>query len=207
MHPYQICLEIAGPTAMWTRPDTGDAPTSYPAPTFSAAKGIFESILWLQSAIVVPTKVEICAPVVYHSYTTNYGGPLRGSDQIKGGNNYQLIATVLVNVCYRFFAEARNGPGERPQRWTRVNGPHAYQEMFEKRLTTGQTFQIPCLGWQEFTPNYLGPFRSETRVQENESMTLPSMLHAVFPEPGTRVLRPVWRQNVRIEKGVLKYVA
>ena len=39
---YPVSLEISGPTAMWTRPDTGDAPVSYPAPTLSAAKAIFE---------------------------------------------------------------------------------------------------------------------------------------------------------------------
>jgi CRISPR-associated protein Cas5d len=47
---YEARLEISGPTAMWTRPDTGDAPVSYPAPTFAAVKGIFESIVWLKSA-------------------------------------------------------------------------------------------------------------------------------------------------------------
>src|SRR5947209_19576560 len=94
MTSYPISLEISGPTAMWTRPDTGDTPVSYPVPTYSAVKGIFESILWLQSAEVVPTRVEICKPLVYHTYGTNYGGPLRKS----GTANYQLLATVLVNV-------------------------------------------------------------------------------------------------------------
>jgi len=46
MNKYPIMLEISGNTAMWTRPDTGDCPVSYPAPTYSAVKGIFESILW-----------------------------------------------------------------------------------------------------------------------------------------------------------------
>jgi CRISPR-associated Cas5-like protein len=45
MKPYPIELEISGPTAMWTRPDTGSSPVSYVAPTFSAAKGLFESVL------------------------------------------------------------------------------------------------------------------------------------------------------------------
>ena len=35
---YPVQLEISGPTAMWTRPDTGSSPVSYVAPTFSAAK-------------------------------------------------------------------------------------------------------------------------------------------------------------------------
>ncbi len=45
MKPYPIQMEISGPTAMWTRPDTGSSPVSYVAPTFSAVKGIFESVL------------------------------------------------------------------------------------------------------------------------------------------------------------------
>ncbi len=45
MKPYPVQLEISGPTALWTRPDTGSSPVSYVAPTFSAVKGIFESVL------------------------------------------------------------------------------------------------------------------------------------------------------------------
>ena len=103
MKPYPIACEISGPTAMWARPDTGDAPVSYPAPSFAAVKGIFESIVWLKSAEVVPTRVEICAPLVFHTYSTNYGGPLRKSDSRKTGSSYQLLATVLINVCYRVY--------------------------------------------------------------------------------------------------------
>jgi len=82
MKPYPIQLEISGPTALWTRQDTGSSPVSYVAPTFSAVKGIFESVLRWKSVNVRPTKVEICAPVQFHRYTTNYGGPLRASDAI-----------------------------------------------------------------------------------------------------------------------------
>jgi CRISPR-associated protein Cas5d len=75
MKPYPITCELSGPSAMWTRPDTGDAPVSYPAPSYGAVKAVFESIVWLKSAEVVPTRVEICAPLVFHTYSTNYGGP------------------------------------------------------------------------------------------------------------------------------------
>ena len=101
MESYTVQFEIAGPTAMWTRPDTGDAPVSYPVPTFSAVKGMFESICWLKSANVKPVKAEICSPLVFHTYSTNYGGPLRKSKIMKKGSSYQLLATVLINVSYR----------------------------------------------------------------------------------------------------------
>lgn len=74
---YVVAMEIAGPSAMFTRPDTGASMVSYPAPTFSAAKGMFESVARLNTAYIRPTRVEICRPVQYHRYTTNYGGPLR----------------------------------------------------------------------------------------------------------------------------------
>lgn len=42
---YQVSMEIAGNTALWTRPDSGDSPCSYPAPTYSAVRSLFESVL------------------------------------------------------------------------------------------------------------------------------------------------------------------
>lgn len=107
---YPICMEVAGHTAIWTRPDSGDCPCSYPAPTYSAVRGMFESVLWGPAVLVIPTKVELCAPIQYHSYATNYGGPLRSGTSVKGGNNYQLFATVLTDVCYRLYADVIPNP-------------------------------------------------------------------------------------------------
>jgi CRISPR-associated protein Cas5d len=211
MSKYELSLEVSGPTALWTRPDSGDTPSSYPAPTRSAVKGIFESVLWLQSAEVFPTRVEICSPIVYHTYTTNYGGPLRKSEQVRGGTSFQLVATVLINVCYRIYAEVRasGAPSERmstrARAWERVNGAHAYLQMFARRLQRGQFHRTPCLGWQEFVPDYLGSFRSETQIQDELNFVLPSMLESVFPRQNDPLRKPTFRQNVKIERGVLVY--
>src|SRR5437899_9574022 len=97
MKPYEIALEISGPTALWTRPDTGSSPVSYVAPTFSAVKGIFESVLRWKSVNVRPTQVEICAQAKFHRFTTNYGGPLRASDAMNKGASFQFYTAVLVN--------------------------------------------------------------------------------------------------------------
>src|SRR5438034_9808927 len=102
-HPYSVSFEIAGPAAMFARPDTGSTPISYPVPTYSAAKGMFEAVARTRGAYIRPTRAEICSPVRYARYVTNYGGPLRKPDQIAGNNNYQLAATVLVDVCYRIY--------------------------------------------------------------------------------------------------------
>ena len=210
---YPVCCEVSGPTAMWTRPDTGDAPVSYPAPSFAAVKGLFESIVWLKSAEVVPTRVEICAPLVFHTYSTNYGGPLRKSKIMQKGSSYQLLATVLINVCYRVYgvvevdetADRRLSAAATRQQLIARNGAHAYQEMFERRLRNGQCHSIPFLGWKEFVPDYVGPLREETRVCTDISTVIPSMLWQVFPTGKFGTWQPTFRQNVKIEKGVLDY--
>ena len=192
MQLYYVSLEIAGPAAMFTRPDTGAAPVSYPVPTFSAAKGMFESVAWLKSAHIRPIKVEICAPICYHRYVTNYGGPLR----ISKDNSYQLIATILSNVCYRIYGIVEPKCAQPKS----TNHLHHLQEMFDRRLRRGQAYHLPCLGWKEFVPSYFGPLRSESSIEEEIELTIPSMLYVVF---GPEEMR--FRQNVKIEKGVLTY--
>ncbi|MDZ4042760.1 MAG: CRISPR-associated protein Cas5 [Eubacteriales bacterium] len=205
-------MEISGATAMWTRPDTGDTPVSYPVPTFAAVKGIFECVLLSQWANVVPTKVEICSPIVYHDYTTNYGGPLRKPELVKAGNNYQFFATVLVNVCYRLYAVVNSDPRHysmhgRPglQSQGTTNGAHAYQSVFSRRIDRDQLHYTPCLGWKEFVPDYVGRFRPETMVFTDIDLVIPSMLRTCFPSGKGSDWKPVFDQQVRIEKGVLHY--
>jgi CRISPR-associated protein Cas5d len=198
---YEVAFEIAGPAAMFTRPDTGAAPVSYPAPTYSAAKGMFESIARLKSAYIKPTKVEICAPVSFHHYTTNYGGPLRKGNQMSKGSSYQLIATILIDVCYRVYGvveELEKAPVDQT-----TNHRHYLQDKFQRRLRNGRWFQVPCLGWKEFTPYYVGPFREGTRVEEAVDLVIPSMLFSVFDGPG--VYCPMYKNDVHIVKGVLQY--
>ena len=206
MKEHEVKLEISGPAAMWTRPDTGDAPVSYPAPTFGAVKGIFESILWDQAAEIVPTKVEICKPIFLQPYTTNYHGPLRK----RNTSNYQLLATILVDVCYRLYAnvECDHKDGafrDKKGNLITTNGAHAYADRFERRLKQGKMFSMPCLGWKEFVPDYIGPFRDKTEVCKDIELTIPSMLKTCFPNGKNSDYDPVYLQNIEIKKGVLTY--
>jgi CRISPR-associated protein Cas5d len=213
IHAYPIVMEIAGSTALWTRPDSGDCPVSYPAPTYSAVKAIFESVLWGPAVEVIPKKVELCAPVRYHSYTTNYNGPLRSSKSINKGSPYQLLATVLIDVCYKLYAEARPfaQKGKLPESvliWdSKTTSPgHAYQEIFYRRLRQGQCYSIPVLGWREFTPSYFGPLRECTSVLSSmPDIVIPSMLREVFGGGYSSSVSYVYDNNVIIAAGCLKY--
>lgn len=212
---YEVYFEIAGSTAMFTRPDSGAAPVSYPAPTFSAAKGMFDSVAFLKgdktknglgAAAIRPTKVEICEPIKFHKYTTNYGGPLRKSNQMAKGTSYQIPATVLADVCYRIYGVVEGVTGSRDG----TNHRHFLQQLFFRRLKQGKFHYTPCLGWKEFVPSYVGIFRDETRVQSDINIKIPAMLYASFDrlsngEANALYIHPESDEESFIKEGVLDY--
>jgi CRISPR-associated protein Cas5d len=218
---YTISLEISGPTAMWTRPDTGAAPVSEVVPSFSAVKGIFESVLRWKSVNIVPMRVEICRPVQFHRYATNYGGPLRKSDQIKTGASFQQHAIVLINVCYRLHAKAEfashyagdTALGEivlRRDKSVRAHGfttcpPHAFQDAFNRALRRGTYHAHPCLGLSDFPADYIGEFRPETKICETENHVVPTLLKSVFDRPKNGEWKPTFLRNLIVQNGVLEY--
>jgi CRISPR-associated protein Cas5d len=201
---YVVSFETAGPFAMFARPDTGSSPVSYPVPTYSAAKGMFEAVARLASgrmsiAEILPERVEVCCDIRYERYVTNYGGPLRKPQQVKSGDNYQLIATVLMDVCYRVYGTVEPTPQSK-------NPPtdcHQLQSMFERRLRNGQSFYMPCLGWREFVPSYFGPLRGTTDVNVDINERVESLLQSVFDETGR--VSPIFRTGADIREGTLLY--
>lgn len=212
---YPVQLEVAGPLAMFARPDTGGTPTSYPIPTWSAAKGLFESIAFFSdgAAWVSPLTVQVCrrigevgGRIRFQRYTTNYGGPLRKKDlfttgTVSGGSSMQVFATVLADVCYRLYGEVRGlrRPGK-------VNARHHLQDLFNRRLSRGQCHRTPCLGWSEFTCSYWGPFREGfTEVDDRFSLDIPSMLLRVWDAPTDGHYAPAFRRDIRITSGALEY--
>ena len=204
---YVVQLEVAGELAMFARPDCGPTPTSYPFPTWSAAKGIFESIAFFAdgSAWICPTRVEICrrigepgGRIQFQPYTTNYGGPLRKQALFakgagSGGSSMQVFATVLSNVRYRLHAVVLG------QRRTLGNPRHHLKALFDRRARRGQCFRTPCLGWSEFTCSYWGPFLTGlTEVDRSVSLTIPSMLLTVWDHPTNGRYSPAYRQEVAV---------
>lgn len=192
---------------MFTRPDTGSTPISYPVPTWSAAKGMFDAVLCRPHVYVHPLLVEICSPIRFERYVTNYGGPLRKPNT----NNYQLMATILVDVHYRIHGEIRmkkqsTRGRERAQSRRRRHGQDwcpKFKRLFDERLERGQTFYTPCLGWKEFIPSYFGKFREGTlRDTSVDNIVIPSFLRSMWEH---RQLRPSYVQDWKIIKGTLSY--
>jgi CRISPR-associated protein Cas5d len=209
MKGYAVELEVSGPLAMYARPDTGGTPTSYPAPTWSAAKGMLESIAFLSQggAWFHPTRVEVCRAVgsaggvvSFQRYTNNYGGPLRKELNIKNGTGMQVFATVIANPCYRIYAEIRGARGDNGR-----NQCHYLEDLFQRRIKQGRVHRTPCLGLSEFTCDYWGPLRPEWEVDDALIVDIPSMLSSVWNRPHAGGYVSRFAQGVRIDKGVLTY--
>lgn len=222
MCKYEISMEISGPFAMWSRPDTGATPTSYPVPTWSAVKGIFESVAFFNDgkAWIRPTRVEICKPVGsiggelnFQRYTNNYRGPLKDKKKV----NFQFSSLILVDVCYRIYGVVENGSG---QHLKHGNNPcHALEAIFKRRLIKGQCHKTPALGWNEFVPSYWGALRDNkslpdaTEVDTEINLDLVSVLNQVFekavtPKTEVRRYKPRFQQGEKawIKKGEFCYV-
>ena len=189
MSKYEIAMEIAGPFAMWSRPDTGATPTSYPIPTWSAVKGVFESVAFFSDgkAWIRPTKVEICKPmgsvggaINFQRYTNNYHGPLKNKKKV----NFQFSSLILTDVCYRIYASIENGSGQHLKYGN--NPSHALESIFKRRLLKGQCYKTPALGWNEFVASYWGPFRDKatlenaTEIDTGINLDLVTVLEQVF---------------------------
>jgi len=211
---YPVSFEIAGPAAMFTRPDTGAAPISYPVPTWAACKAIFESVArgffargGQPAAFFSASEIEIWKPVRFEKYVTNYRGPLRKDTQITEGNSYKLPATILVDVCFRVKGQCLRVPGAPDET---NNAPHALQEMFTRRLSQGRNKYVPCLGWKEFIPSYFGPLRDHVggadgfELQRQYFAELPALLMSAWDAPSNGRYQPIFRQ-LEIREGILRF--
>ena len=138
MKSYSVQLEISGPIALWARPDTMPNPVSYVAPTFGAAKGIFEAILRWKSVNVRPIRCEICAPVQFHRYAFNYGGPLRKSDQMRNGSSLQVRYSSTSATASK-------------RRWTGIAGQTA------RRLNLPMASALRTPTWMPSIAGWRGP--------------------------------------------------
>ena len=169
--------------------------------------------MWGPDIEIIPTKVELCKPVQYHSYCTNYGGPLRSASAINRGNSFQIYATVLIDVCYKLYAQVvpnhnKDGLPEKALEWDKktTNPGHAYQSIFQRRLQRGQSFSTISLGWSEFTPNYFGELRNTTKVlYDSPDIIIPSMLRQVFSKGYNSPVSYVYDNDLVIKNGTLEY--
>ena len=170
----EYCLEVWGDYACFTRPELKVERVSYDVITPSAARAIFEAILFKKYAMRWQvTKIEVLNPIKWTSVRRNEVG---ATANVKSTGIYiedkrqQKNSLLLKNVKYRIWAKLVFIPvSERPKEAFAKHKPGAdenpmkYYQMFERRAEQGQCFTQPYLGTREFSASFrlLNPDKDE----------------------------------------------
>ena len=159
----EYCLEVWGDWACFTRPELKVERVSYDVITPSAARAIFEAILFKRYAMRWQiTKIEVMNPIKWTSIRRNEVGAVASKKPINiEEKRQQKNSLLLKDVCYRIYAKlvfipvnrraegafAKHKPGN-------DENPMKYYQMFERRAMQGQCFTQPYLGCREFSASW-----------------------------------------------------
>lgn len=159
----EYCLEVWGDWACFTRPELKVERVSYDVITPSAARAIFEAILFKRYAMRWQvTKIEVLNPIKWTTIRRNEVGAVASKSPIFiEDKRQQKNSLLLQNVRYRIYAKLVFIPvKDRPKeaffkhRPGDDENPMKYYQMFERRASQGQCFTQPYLGCREFAANW-----------------------------------------------------
>ena len=161
----EYCLELWGDYACFTRPELKVERVSYDVITPSAARAIFEAILFKRYAMRWQvTKIEVLNPIKWASVRRNEVGATASNKSASiyiEDKRQQKNTLLLKDVKYRIWAKLVFIPvSERPKEAFAKHKPGAdenpmkYYQMFERRASLGQCFTQPYLGTREFSASF-----------------------------------------------------
>lgn len=157
-----FCLEVAGPFACFTRPEMKVERVSYDVITPSAARSVFEAILWKPAIRWEMRRIEVLKPIRWMSVRRNEVASkvsVRNAQTAMNsgvGNlglyieedRQQRAGLFLRDVAYRLHADLL------PVGDDALANPAKYREMFERRAEKGQCVNQPYLGCREFAARF-----------------------------------------------------
>lgn len=157
-----FCLEVTGDYACFTRPEMKVERMSYDVITPSAARAIFESILWKPGIHWRMRRIEVLKPVRWISVRRNEVGAVASTRNAIAAMNsgatefalfvederQQRAGLFLRDVCYRLHADMELHSEE-----ARAD-PNKFVAMFVRRAQSGQCVNQPYLGCREFAAHF-----------------------------------------------------
>lgn len=159
----EYCLEVWGDWACFTRPELKVERVSYDVITPSAARAIFEAILFKRYAMQWQiTKIEVINSIKWTTIRRNEVGAVAGKSPIYiEDKRQQKNSLLLKDVRYRIYAKlvfipVKNRSKEAFGKHQPGNdeNPMKYYQMFERRASQGQCFTQPYLGCREFSASW-----------------------------------------------------
>lgn len=153
------CLEVSGDFACFTRPEMKVERVSYDVITPSAARAVFEAILWKPAICWHIRRIEVLRPIRWINLRRNEVGSVVSTRNVETAmgtgtgdlglyiedERQQRAGLFLRDVAYRLHADLEFRPQADPGA-----SPLKYQEMFERRARKGQCVNQPYLGCREF---------------------------------------------------------
>ncbi len=159
----RYCLEVIGDFACFSRPEMKVERVSYDLITPSAARAIFESVLWKPAIRWHIRTIEVLRPIRWISLRRNEVGSVVSTRNVETAmrtgsgdlgiyiepDRQQRAGLFLRDVAYRLHADLEFRPDADPQ-----GNSLKYQEMFERRAAKGQCVNQPYLGCREFAADF-----------------------------------------------------
>jgi CRISPR-associated protein Cas5d len=157
-----FCLEVAGPFACFTRPEMKVERVSYDVMTPSAARSIFEAILWKPAIRWRVHRIEVLKPIRWINLRRNEVSAVVSTRNVQQAmtagsgtlglyiedERQQRAGYFLRDVAYRLHAEVSLAPGHSGEPLMK------YTEMFTRRASKGQCVNQPYLGCREFSADF-----------------------------------------------------
>ena len=153
--PQSFCLHAVGDFACFTRPEMKVERVSYDVITPSAARALFEAILWKPAIRWRITRIDVLKPIRWMNLRRNEVGAVISTSNVQQAmhagsgelalyvedERQQRAGLFLRDVAYRLHAELD----------VRIDEPRQkYEEMFLRRAAKGQWVNQPYLGCREF---------------------------------------------------------
>lgn len=208
----EYCLEVWGDWACFTRPELKVERVSYDVITPSAARAIFESILFKRYAMRWQvTKIEVINPIKWTTIRRNEVGAVASKSPIFiEDKRQQKNSLLLQNVYYRIYAKlifisVKDRPKEAFDKHqpSSDENPMKYYQMFERRAAQGQCFTQPYLGCREFAANWkyidsIEPLKSPLNEDRDLGIMLYDMDFGGNPQKPNAMF-----YRARMEQGVI----
>jgi CRISPR-associated protein Cas5d len=188
-------LWVESEYACFTRPDLKVERMSYPCMTFSAARGVLDSILWKPEFKWWIRRIKVLKEIKYISIKRNeLKSKCGGKPIIIEDDRTQRNSLVLYDVSYLIEASVYQDSFD-------AANPHKkYEEMFKHRVYRGQCYRKPYLGTREFSCDFLN---GGDEQPIDKTVPIGSMFYDMFYNAAGKA-EPCYIYNAAVRDGILE---
>jgi CRISPR-associated protein Cas5d len=206
-------LKVWGDNACFTRPEMKSERVSYDVITPSAARGIFEAILWKPAIRWKIERIDVLNPIRYESVRRNELGskiPLGGGSGLyaamsRNENKQVGFAQYIeedrqqrASLLLREPAYVLHASFSLTDRAGKSDNKQKFAEMFQRRVERGQCFHMPAFGCREFPAFFemAGPGETPIPVSQDLGWMLYDLDFAEPEDPRPLFFRAQMKQGV-----------